>query len=105
MQAEVKVGLDKAVLLGVLPKVQPDAPVHSCLHRMVMAKKRTGKVRRTVVDLKPQNRVCLQQTHTVEPPSCKPAVSLPRVGRRASMPRKATTPSPYTRKTRSKPPS
>ena len=43
-QAEVKTGLDKNVRLGVLQKMPPDAPVHSYLHRMGIAKKRTGKV-------------------------------------------------------------
>ena len=67
LQAEVMVELDKDVRLGVLRKVSPDAPVHLYLHRMVMDKKRTKKVRRTV-DLKPPNRVCPRQTHVVEPP-------------------------------------
>ena len=37
------------------------------MHRMVTAKKRTGKVRRTM-DLKPLNRACPRQTHAVEAP-------------------------------------
>ena len=34
---------------------------------MVIAKKRTGKVRQTV-DLKPLDRACPQQTYVVKPP-------------------------------------
>ena len=51
----------------MLRKVPPNAPVHSYLTRMVIGKKRTGKVRRTV-DLKPPNRACTRQTHAVKPP-------------------------------------
>ena len=61
LQAEVKKGL------GVLCKVPLNAPLHSYLQRMVKAKKRTGKVRKTV-NLKPLSRACPQQTHAVEPP-------------------------------------
>ena len=67
MQAEVTAGLDKDVRLAVLQKVLPDTPVHSCLYRMVITKKWTGQVRRTV-DMRPLNRACPRQTHAVEPP-------------------------------------
>ena len=67
LQARVKAGLDKDLRLSVIWKLPPNAPVNSYLHRLVIAKKTTGKSRRTV-DLRPLGRACPWQTHSVEPP-------------------------------------
>ena len=64
LQSDVKAELAKDVRLGVLRKLPLNAQVNSYLHRMVIAKKRTGKVRQTV-DLKPLNRACPRQTHAM----------------------------------------
>lgn len=58
--------LERDVQIGVLEKVSPNTPVTWC-SRMVITAKSDGNPRRTV-DLQPQNRHSVRQTHHVQSP-------------------------------------
>ena len=58
--------LERDVQIGVLERVSPNTPVTWC-SRMVVAAKSDGSPRRTV-DLQPQNRHSVRQTHHVQSP-------------------------------------
>ena len=58
--------LERDVKLGVLEKVAPNTPVTWC-SRMVVTSKTDGSPRRTV-DLQPQNKHSVRQTHHVQSP-------------------------------------
>ena len=60
-QEQVFKDLERDVKIGVLEKVSPNTPVTWC-SRMVVAAKSDGTPRRTV-DLQPQNRESVRQTH------------------------------------------
>ena len=63
---KVKDDLDRDVKIGVLEKVPPNTPVTWC-SRMVVTAKSDGSPRRTV-DLQPQNKCSVRQTHHVPTP-------------------------------------
>ena len=63
---KVYLDLERDVRLGVLEKVHPNTPVTWC-SRMVITPKSDGTPRRTV-DLQPQNRHAVRQTHHVSSP-------------------------------------
>ena len=65
-QEQVHHDLERDVKLGVLEKVPPNTPVTWC-SRMVVTAKSDGSPRRTV-DLQPQNRHAVRQTHHVQSP-------------------------------------
>ena len=65
-QEKVYNDLERDVKIGVLEKVSPNTPVTWC-SRMVVTAKSDGSPRRTV-DLQPQNRHSVRQTHHVQPP-------------------------------------
>lgn len=65
-QDQVLKDLERDVRLGVLEKVSPNTPVTWC-SRMVVTPKADGSPRRTV-DLQPQNRHSVRQTHHVASP-------------------------------------
>ena len=65
-QERVHSDLERDVRLGVLEKVAPNTPVTWC-SRMVVTAKSDGSPRRTV-DLQPQNRHSVRQTHHVPSP-------------------------------------
>ena len=65
-QEKVYSDLERDVRLGVLEKVNPNTPVTWC-SRMVVTSKADGTPRRTV-DLQPQNRESVRQTHHVPTP-------------------------------------
>ena len=65
-QDKVHQDLERDVRIGVLEKVNPNTPVTWC-SRMVVTAKADGSPRRTV-DLQPQNRHSVRQTHQVESP-------------------------------------
>ena len=65
-QEKVYQDLERDVKIGVLEKVNPNTPVTWC-SRMVVTAKADGTPRRTV-DLQPQNRHSVRQTHHVESP-------------------------------------
>ena len=65
-QDKVYQDLERDVRLGVLEKVDPNTPVTWC-SRMVITPKADGTPRRTV-DLQPQNRHAVRQTHHVSSP-------------------------------------
>ena len=65
-QDKVYRDLERDVQIGVLEKVSPNTPVTWC-SRMVVAAKSDGTPRRTV-DLQPQNRHSVRQTHHVQSP-------------------------------------
>ena len=65
-RADVKVGLDRDVLLGVIEPVPVGEPVTWC-HRMVVCAKKDGKPRRTV-DFQPLNKHATRETHHTQPP-------------------------------------
>ena len=65
-QEKVHQDLERDVRLGVLEKVDPNTPVTWC-SRMVITPKADGTPRRTV-DLQPQNRHAVRQTHHVSTP-------------------------------------
>ena len=65
-QDQVLKDLERDVRIGVLEKVSPNTPVTWC-SRMVVAAKADGSPRRTV-DLQPQNRHAVRQTHHVPSP-------------------------------------
>ena len=65
-QEKVFQDLERDVRIGVLEKVSPNTPVTWC-SRMVVAAKADGSPRRTV-DLQPQNRHSVRQTHHVPSP-------------------------------------
>ena len=65
-RADVKAGLDRNVLLGVIEPVPVFEPVTWC-HRMVVCAKKDGKPRRTV-DFKPLNKHATRETHHTQPP-------------------------------------
>ena len=60
-QEEVKAGLDRDVRLGVLEPVPVGEPVTWC-HRMVICRKKSGKLRRTV-DMQSLNVHSTRETH------------------------------------------
>ena len=60
-QEEVKAGLDRDVRLGVLEPVPVGEPVTWC-HRMVICRKKNGKLRRTV-DMQSLNAHSTRETH------------------------------------------
>ena len=63
---QVLAGLERDVALGVLEKVGPNTPVTWC-SRMVVTAKADGTPRRTV-DLQPQNKQSIRQTHHTSTP-------------------------------------
>ena len=65
-QDKVYADLERDVALGVLEKVGPNTPVTWC-SRMVVTSKADGTPRRTV-DLQPQNRQSVRQTHHTSTP-------------------------------------
>ena len=65
-QEQVYKDLERDVRIGVLEKVSPNTPVTWC-SRTVVAAKSDGTPRRTV-DLQPQNRHSVRQTHHVQSP-------------------------------------
>ena len=65
-QEQVYKDLERDVRIGVLEKVSPNTPVTWC-SRMVVTAKSDGTPRRTV-DLQPQNRQSVRQTHHVQSP-------------------------------------
>ena len=65
-QERVHSDLERDVQIGVLEKVSPNTPVTWC-SRMVVTAKSDGSPRRTV-DLQPQNRHSVRQTHHVQTP-------------------------------------
>ena len=65
-QEKVFNDLERDVKIGVLEKVSPNTPVTWC-SRMVVTAKSDGSPRRTV-DLQPQNRHSVRQTHHVQTP-------------------------------------
>ena len=65
-QEKVHADLERDVRLGVLEKVVPNTPVTWCSRMVVMAKS-DGSPRRTV-DLQPQNKASVRQTHHVQTP-------------------------------------
>ena len=65
-QDRVYADLERDVALGVLEKVGPNTPVTWC-SRMVVTSKADGTPRRTV-DLQPQNRQSVRQTHHTSTP-------------------------------------
>ena len=65
-QDQVFKDLERDVQIGVLEKVSPNTPVTWC-SRMVVTAKADGTPRRTV-DLQPQNRHSVRQTHHVPSP-------------------------------------
>ena len=65
-QEKVYQDLERDVRIGVLERVSPNTPVTWC-SRMVVAAKADGTPRRTV-DLQPQNRHSVRQTHHVQTP-------------------------------------
>ena len=65
-QEKVYHDLERDVKLGVLEKVPPNTPVTWC-SRMVVTSKSDGSPRRTV-DLQPQNKHAVRQTHHVPTP-------------------------------------
>ena len=65
-QDKVYQDLERDVRIGVLEKVAPNTPVTWC-SRMVVTAKADGTPRRTV-DLQPQNRQSVRQTHHVQSP-------------------------------------
>ena len=65
-QEQVYNDLERDVKLGVLEKVPPNTPVTWC-SRMVVTSKADGSPRRTV-DLQPQNKHAVRQTHHVPTP-------------------------------------
>ena len=65
-QEKVYQDLERDVQIGVLEKVSPNTPVTWC-SRMVVTAKADGTPRRTV-DLQPQNRHSVRQTHHVQSP-------------------------------------
>ncbi|RLJ22718.1 hypothetical protein DJ031_00320, partial [bacterium endosymbiont of Escarpia laminata] len=65
-RADVKAGLDRDVLLGVIEPVPVGEPVTWC-HRMVVCAKKDGKPRRTV-DFQPLNKYATRETHHTQPP-------------------------------------
>ena len=65
-RADVKAGLDRDVLLGVIEPVPIGEPVTSC-HRMVVCAKKDGKPRRTV-DFQRLNKHATRETHHTQPP-------------------------------------
>ena len=65
---KVHADLERDVALGVLEKVGPNTPVTWC-SRMVVTSKSDGTPRRTV-DLQPQNKQSVRQTHHVSTPFC-----------------------------------
>ena len=65
-RADVKAGLDRDVLLGVIEPVPVGKPVTWC-HRMVVCAKKDGKPRRTV-DFQRLNKHATRETHHRQPP-------------------------------------
>ena len=65
-RADVKAGLDRDILLGVIEPVPVGEPVTWC-HRMVVCAKKDGKPRRTV-DFQPLNKHATRETHHTQPP-------------------------------------
>lgn len=65
-QEKVYSDLERDVRIGVLEKVNPNTPVTWC-SRMVVTSKADGTPRRTV-DLQPQNKESVRQTHHVPTP-------------------------------------
>ena len=65
-QDKVYRDLERDVQIGVLERVNPNTPVTWC-SRMVVTAKSDGSPRRTV-DLQPQNRHSVRQTHHVQSP-------------------------------------
>ena len=65
-QEKVHADLERDVRLGVLEKVSPNTPATWC-SRMVVMSKSDGTPRRTV-DLQPQNKASVRQTHHVSTP-------------------------------------
>ena len=65
-RADVKAGLDRDVLLGVIEPVPVGEPVTWC-HRMVVCAKKDGKPRRTV-DFQRLNKHAIRETHHTQPP-------------------------------------
>ena len=65
-QEKVQSDLERDVALEVLEKVQPNTPVTWC-SRMVVTSKADGTPRRTV-DLQPQNKQSVRQTHHTSTP-------------------------------------
>ena len=65
-QDKVKADLERDIALGVLEKVGPNTPVTWC-SRMVVTSKADGTPRRTV-DLQPQNKQSVRQTHHTSTP-------------------------------------
>ena len=65
-RADVKAGLDRDVLLGVIEPVPVGEPVTWC-HRMVVCAKKDGKPRRTV-DFQRLNKHATRETHHTQPP-------------------------------------
>ena len=65
-RADVKAGLDRDVLLGVIEPVPVGEPVTWC-HRMVVCAKKVGKPRRTV-DFQRLNKIATRETHHTQPP-------------------------------------
>ena len=65
-QEKVFRDLERDVQIGVLERVSPNTPVTWC-SRMVVAAKSDGSPRRTV-DLQPQNKHSVRQTHHVQSP-------------------------------------
>ena len=64
-RADVKAGLDRDVLLGVIEPVPVGEPVTWC-HRMVVCAKKDGKPRRTV-DFQRINKHATRETHHTQP--------------------------------------
>ena len=65
-QQEVKESIDRVVKLGVLEAVPVGEPVTWC-HRMVTARKKNGKLRRTV-DMQVLNKHAVRETHHTQSP-------------------------------------
>ena len=65
-RADVKAGLDRDVLLGVIEPVPVGEPVTWC-HRMVVCANKDEKPRRTV-DFQPLNKHATRETHQTQPP-------------------------------------
>ena len=65
-QQEVKASTDRDVKLGVLEAVPVGEPVTWC-HRMVTARKKNSKPRRTV-DMQVRNKLAVRDTHHSQSP-------------------------------------
>ncbi len=66
LEYEVNKGLDEDEAMGIIEKVPHNEPSEWC-HRMVLARKDSGGVRRTV-DLSPLNQHCMREVHAMRSP-------------------------------------